>query len=663
MKRVFAHIGFSFAVTLVILNFLKIEAVLAVLAAISALFVFSLVIPKTRNAVAVPLCLLCSVLACALISVNYYCNYLPQTELSDKSAQVEFYITDIEEETSSGKYAYTVKTSQIDLPNTVQDIKFTLYSDEKIYADYYQHIKADVYFFAFADNAYDSYGSFGQGIFLRGSLNEYYTLDENTKSLNKPVLEFRLWVRSLFEDIISGDEGALCYAVLTGDKALLSDEVYNDFKACGVTHLMAVSGLHLAVLAGLLYKLLRRLLIPIPICAVVCSFSVIFYIMLSGFSKSMLRSGIMMLVFLLAKLFKTKNDSLNSLGLAAFLICLNPYAVSDAGALLTFTAVLGLVTVNPHISALIKVKNKALRYVLNILSASVSVFITSFPVMCFLFGTASLAGLILNILFIPLSQIMLVSSVLFVAFQFAPYIMLVFANVDYFAADIMIKIVRVFADFSFSLIDISNTIFYLLTFCVMFLFGIAFILKRNNKIFKTATALSLVITVVILSLSLITSKDNIYVRALGGEESTAFVIYDRKHIAAIGINDFEQYYKAQNIMTSNNLEFVLLADTAKTEYSQSLSDENPPEYLKSCGYENSANDEKSTQSDYFDIDLWQGVNVKYNEDNGYDNFIITVYDTEFYIDGGDLSQPNEFDYIYTVNQDGYNVKGVSKWAE
>lgn len=302
MKRVFAHIGFSFAVTLIILNFLKIEAVLAVLAAVSALFVFSLVIPKTRNAVAVPLCLLCSVLACALFSVNYYCNYLPQTELSDKSAQVEFYITDIEEKTSLGKYAYTVKTTEIDLPNTVQDIKFTLYSDEKIYADYYQHIKADVYFFTFADNAYDSYGSFGQGIFLRGSLNEYYTLDENTKSLNKPVLEFRLWVRSLFEDIISGDEGALCYAVLTGDKALLSDEVYNDFKACGVTHLMAVSGLHLAILAGLLYKLLRRLLIPIPICAVVCSFSVIFYIMLSGFSKSMLRSGIMMLVFLLAKL-------------------------------------------------------------------------------------------------------------------------------------------------------------------------------------------------------------------------------------------------------------------------------------------------------------------------------------------------------------------------
>lgn len=663
MKRVFAHIGFSFAVTLIVLNFLKIEAVLAVLAAVSALFVLSLVIPKTRNAVAVPLCLLCSVLACALFSVNYYCNYLPQTELSDKSAQVEFYITDIEEETSSGKYAYTVKTTEIDLPNTVQDIKFTLYSDEKIYADYYQHIKADVYFFTFADNAYDSYGSFGQGIFLRGSLNEYYTLDENTKSLNKPILEFRLWVCSLFEDIISGDEGALCYAVLTGDKALLSDEVYNDFKACGVTHLMAVSGLHLAILSGLLYKLLRRLLVPIPICAFACTFSVFFYIMLSGFSKSMLRSGIMMLVFLLARLFKTKNDSLNSLGLAAFLICLNPYAVSDAGALLTFTAVLGLVTVNPHISALIKVKSKVLRYVLNILSASVSVFITSFPVMCFLFGTASLAGLILNILFIPLSQIMLVSSVLFVAFQFAPYIMLVFANVDYFAADIMIKIVRVFADFSFSLIDISNTIFYLLTFCVMFLFGIAFILKRNNKIFKTATALSLVITVVILSLSLITSKDNIYVRVLGGEESTAFVIYDRKHIAAIGINDFEQYYKAQNIMTSNNFEFVLLADTAKTEYSQSLSDENPPEYLKSCGCENSANDEKSAQSDYFDIDLWQGVNVKYNEDNGSDNFIITVYDTEFYIDGGDLSQPNEFDYIYTVNQDGYNVKGVSKWAE
>lgn len=658
MKRVFAHIGFSFAVTLIILNFLKIEAVLTVLAAVSALFIFSLIIPKTRNAVAVPLCLLCSVLACALFSVNYYCNYLPQTELYEKSAEVEFYITDIEEKTSTGKYAYTVKTTEIDLPNTVQDIKFTLYSDEKIYADYYQHVKADVYFFTFADNAYDSYGSFGNGIFLRGTLNEYYTLDENTDSLNKPVLEFRLWLRSLFENIISGDEGALCYAVLTGDKAILSDEVYNDFKACGVTHLMAVSGLHLAVLAGLLYKLLRRLLVPVPVSAVLCTFSVFFYIMLSGFSKSMLRSGIMMLVFLMAKMFKTKNDSLNSLGLAAFLICLNPYAVSDAGALLTFTAVLGLVTVNPHISANIKSQNKALRYVLNIISASVSVFITSFPVMCFLFGTASLAGLILNILFIPLSQIMLVSSVLFAVFQFAPYVMLIFANVDYFAAHLMIKIVAVFADFSFSLIDISDTMFYLLTFCVLFLFGFAFLLKRNNKIFKTATALSVVVCVLILSVSFLTAKNNIYVRALGSEESTAFVIYDRKHIAVIGINEFEQYYKAQNIMNSNNLEFVMFADTSQSEYSQTLCSENSPKYLSNCG-----NTVGADQSEYFDIDLWQGVNVKYNENNGVDNFVVTVYNTEFYIDGGDLSQSNEYDYIYTVNQNGYNVKGVSKWAE
>jgi hypothetical protein len=57
MKRVFAHIGFSFALALIILNFLNVKWALAAAIAAGALFVVSLLIPKTRKAVAVPLCL------------------------------------------------------------------------------------------------------------------------------------------------------------------------------------------------------------------------------------------------------------------------------------------------------------------------------------------------------------------------------------------------------------------------------------------------------------------------------------------------------------------------------------------------------------------------------------------------------------------------------
>ncbi|UKI23486.1 MAG: ComEC/Rec2 family competence protein [Anaerotruncus sp.] len=194
--------------------------------------------------------------------------------------------------------------------------------------------------------------------------------------------------------------------MLTGDKSLLGNEAYTAFRLCGATHLMAVSGLHMSILFGMLYSLLKKLLVPKVPRVSVCAVGIfVFYIMLSGFSKSMIRCGIMMLVFLLGKLVKKKNDSLNSLGFAAFIVCLNPYAVADAGVQLTFTAVLGLITVAPHIQKKIKIKNKVFSYFAGILCASLAVTATTLPSMYFLFGFVSFAGIASNLLLIPLATV------------------------------------------------------------------------------------------------------------------------------------------------------------------------------------------------------------------------------------------------------------------
>ncbi|MDE6723593.1 MAG: hypothetical protein K2J55_05300, partial [Eubacterium sp.] len=92
MKRVFAHIGFSFALTLIVLNFLKIEAAFVILMVTSAAFTISVLIKKTRNSVSVPLCMFCSALACILFVVNYYSVFLPQKNLDNETVKAEFYI-------------------------------------------------------------------------------------------------------------------------------------------------------------------------------------------------------------------------------------------------------------------------------------------------------------------------------------------------------------------------------------------------------------------------------------------------------------------------------------------------------------------------------------------------------------------------------------------
>lgn len=668
MKRIFAHIGFSFGVSLIILNFLSIEWALAALAAAGVLLIVSLICRKTRQAAAVPICLTSVILACLIFTVSYYNVVLPQQKLSEKTVSAQIYTVDLECRTSSGGYSYTVKTKSIDLPETPQNIKLTIYSQEPVYADPYEVINADITLYSAGENAYSSNGSFGKGIYLRGYLNTYTSTEEDVFSLNKYVLLLREKLNVYFDDIISGDEGALSLAVLTGDTSNLSDEVYNNFKACGATHLMAVSGFNLAVISGALYKILRRLLVPRTPSVIISSASVLLYVMLSGFSKSMVRSAIMMLVFLLSKLIKERSDALNSLGFAAFIVCLNPYAVADAGALLTFTAVLGLTAVNPHLSAKIRYKNRFLQSAADTFTASVSVFITTFPVMYFIFGSTSVSGILLNIILIPLTEILLISSLLFAIFMFITPVMLLFANINFYVSAALITITRVCARFSYATIPIGDYRFGIIIAFALFLFGAGFLLKNKNTkhIFRSCTVLSCVAAVLILTATAAVSRGDICVRVLHGDSSNSVIVYDDKYAAVICPREYGQYYKAKNLIESNDLETVMIIE-GDSEYSFELAEDT--DCLNYVTYDTGDyTDEEIADcniilKNYFESGLWNNVSLKYKRTDMWQSVNVVVYGTEFEFSAHTLANAEKYDIIYTVNKNGYAVKGVNEWAE
>ena len=102
MKRVFAHIGFSSAITLIVLNFFQINTAFVILAVTGAAFAVSLIIKRTRKGIAVPLCMISAAVACILFITNYYGSFIPQSRLDGNSATAEFYIVDLEEQSSYG---------------------------------------------------------------------------------------------------------------------------------------------------------------------------------------------------------------------------------------------------------------------------------------------------------------------------------------------------------------------------------------------------------------------------------------------------------------------------------------------------------------------------------------------------------------------------------
>ncbi len=661
MKRVFANIGFSVAVALAVLNFMNVKAALVALVASGVAFVVSVAVPKIRSGKAVSLCLLGVCFACALFVSFYYGTYLPQTKLFGKTSTVSGYIVDLPEKTSSGKYLYTVKTESIGGSDVPQNIKFEMYSESPVYAEAYDVLDMRVSFDSVADNAYESMGRFDDNIFVRGYLSDYSKTGYAVKSPNKPVVELRAKLKKRFNSVIKNDEGGLAFAVLTGDKSLLGNGAYTAFRLCGATHLMAVSGLHMSILFGVLYSLLKKLLVPKVPRVSVCAVGILFYIMLSGFSKSMLRCGIMMLVFLFGKLVKKKNDSLNSLGFAAFIICLNPYAVADAGAQLTFTAVLGLVTVAPHIQKKIKWKNKVLSYFAGILSASVGVTVTTLPSMYFLFGFVSFAGVVSNLILIPLATVLLVLAALFALLSSVSAFAWAFGNLCWLVSHAMLKFADVFSVGTIADITVGGQKLSAAICFVFMLFGVAFLIKAffGSTLFKACAVISLALSISVVAVFGAFEASSVFVRVISGDESCAVMVYNKDFVVVYGLKEYDQYYKAQKIANEYNLD-VECAVAGDAEVAFAFASKNNCRVITSADVSKIKKyDVPYMKSSNLTVDLQGGLVVKYNSGV----FTVSSNGTDIVFSDEALNQSEEYDCIYEINKNGCVQRRVNKWAD
>lgn len=670
MKRVFAHIGFSSAITLIVLNFFQINTAFVILAVTGAAFAVSLIIKRTRKGIAVPLCMISAAVACILFITNYYGSFIPQSRLNGNSATAEFYIVDLEEQSSYG-YNYTVKTRRINMENVPQNIKLHLKSRSKIDADYYQILKGSMKFSAVSDNGYTSYGSFGKGIYLSASAGEIVKTDESVFSLNKQMLRLRQHLIDFVLENVEGESAGLIIALTTGNKSYLSNEIIDNFKTGGAMHVMAVSGLHLAVFSGSVYLLLKKLRVPkLPLIVVSVS-SIVFYASLAGFSKSIMRAGIMMAVLMAGRLFQEKSDALNSLGFAVFIICLNPYSVTDAGAMLTVTAVLGLIAVNPHIKRFYTPNNFIIKYFYNILTASVSVFITTLPVMYFVFGYISIYGIFLNMIMLPLAQLTLACSLLLLI-SFGPLVSL-FSLASDILASFMIETAAYFAELPFAVMGITGSEFGLAIGVTFLLFAAAFLMNKKHILRKCAV-LSAVVFLLIISVSYFMNYDSVYVREISGRNSKAVIVYNRENAAVFGVIDSVQFSAAGNILKSKNLDLLLIVNINKNDYSEKLAQEyHAVNYVSDIKNINSAVNSNIFTDSYFNVDLWQGFHVEYNfSDNG-SIIELKVFDTDFlYTDNKNiynnksavyLNHNSDYDLIYTVDRSGYTEWRLNRWLK
>lgn len=222
----------------------------------------------------------------------------------------------------------------------------------------------------------------------------------------------------------------LRWAMTLGWKTALTNEVSEPFMRSGTMHIFAISGLHIALIAGILVSLLRVMQVSRTWCGIILIPLLWFYTAATGWQSSAIRSTIMMTVIIGGWALRRPSDLLNSLAAAAFFILLwEPQQLFQASFQLSFFVVLSIALFLPpleklrdrllEIDPLLPVEllprwqrasRWGLRLVLTSFVTSLAAWLGSLPLTAYYFHLFCPVTLLANVMIVPLSALALMSS-------------------------------------------------------------------------------------------------------------------------------------------------------------------------------------------------------------------------------------------------------------
>ena len=208
-------------------------------------------------------------------------------------------------------------------------------------------------------------------------------------------------------------DSSVLIGLILGDKSDLDKQMQEDFRNASLSHILAVSGMHVTYVVMSINLILKNIIGKrktyfASICVL------IFYMFITNFSPSITRAGIMGIILLLSKIIHTKNDIWTSLSLSLLLILIyNPFLINNIGLQLSYGGVIGIIAFNKDVLKIlenIKINNKlykyrirpkiqkVLDYMKNVISVSISVQIVIFPIIVYRLNTFNPYFLISNLL-------------------------------------------------------------------------------------------------------------------------------------------------------------------------------------------------------------------------------------------------------------------------
>ena len=303
--------------------------------------------------------------------------------------------------------------------------------------------------------------------------------------------------RAIFPEDVAG----FLIALLTGDKQGLPYSLKNDLSRSGIYHVVAVSGMHVSLLAGLIMLLCAN---KRTLCAALGIPAVWFFVLLTGAGASSVRAGVMQTVLLLSGLARRERDSWTAFSLAGLLLLAeNPWAIKNVGLLLSFSSTGGiLLFARPLYHAMVESKAYShledshpalahgLKAAITAVCCSIAASAFSLPICAYYFKLMSVSGFLTNALCLWLV------SMIFSAGLVTAIAACVWSPVGVglgwllaWPARLVLGIVRVMASLPYSAVSLENP--YAAVWTVFFFFAVWLLCLKAKKLSGAVVLLAL----------------------------------------------------------------------------------------------------------------------------------------------------------------------------
>jgi competence protein ComEC len=374
------------------------------------------------------------------------------------------------------------------------------YGDKIIVQKRLQAIKNSGNPAAFDYARYCAFQQIYQQVFLKN--NEWILVKKQDQtSFRKVIFSTRDYViKSLEKNIPGVNESSLAKALLIGYRVDLDKDLVQAYSNVGVVHLIAISGMHLA----LIYYFLVWIFARIPVIKksrflrlVLILGCLWFFSLLTGAPASVLRAAVMFTFIAIGSCFGKQNSIYNSLAISAFLLlCFDPYMLWDVGFQLSYLAVFGIVLCQKYIYNWFYFSNKILNAGWKVASVSLAAQVFTLPICIYYFHQFPFLFLLSNLIAIPLSTVALWGAVAVVAVSPFPFAALCLGKALWFFLWLLNHSVLVINSIPFSLWKgLSISPFETILLYFIFTALLYWLIKKNKQAFKIALVFSSVFMV------------------------------------------------------------------------------------------------------------------------------------------------------------------------